>query len=42
VSDWVVFNDGGRINEQGAAADVLDRPREARTVAYVARYAPPG
>jgi ABC-type polar amino acid transport system ATPase subunit len=42
VSDWVVFIDGGRIIEQGAAADVLDRPREARTAAYVARYAAPG
>jgi ABC-type polar amino acid transport system ATPase subunit len=41
VSDWVVFIDGGRIIEQGTAADVLDRPREARTAAYVARYAAP-
>jgi ABC-type polar amino acid transport system ATPase subunit len=41
VSDWVVFIDGGRIIEQGIAADVLDRPREARTAAYVARYAAP-
>jgi ABC-type polar amino acid transport system ATPase subunit len=41
VSDWVVFIDGGRIIEQGSAADVLDRPREARTAAYVARYAAP-
>ena len=42
VSDWVVFIDGGRIIEQGTAVDVLDRPREARTIAYVARYAAPG
>lgn len=42
VSDWVVFIDGGRIIEQGPPADVLDRPREARTAAYVARYASPG
>ncbi|MGV1755364.1 amino acid ABC transporter ATP-binding protein [Rhizobium sp. A22-96] len=42
VSDWVVFIDGGRIIEQGPAADVLDSPREPRTVAYVARYAKPG
>ena len=42
VSDWVVFIDGGRIIEQGPAADVLDNPREPRTVAYVARYAKPG
>jgi ABC-type polar amino acid transport system ATPase subunit len=41
VSDWVVFIDGGRIIEQGTAPDVLDRPREARTAAYVARYAAP-
>ena len=41
VSDWVVFIDGGRIIEQGSAADVLDRPRETRTAAYVARYAAP-
>ncbi|AGB73995.1 MULTISPECIES: amino acid ABC transporter ATP-binding protein [Rhizobium] len=42
VSDWVAFIDGGRIIEQGLAADVLDNPRESRTVAYVARYAKPG
>jgi polar amino acid transport system ATP-binding protein len=41
VSDWVVFIDGGRIIEQGPAADVLDSPREPRTAAYVARYAKP-
>jgi ABC-type polar amino acid transport system ATPase subunit len=41
VSDWVVFIDGGRIIEQGTAIDVLDRPREARTAAYVARYGAP-
>ena len=42
VSDWVVFIDGGRIIEQGAAVDVLDRPKEARTIAYVRKYAAPG
>jgi ABC-type polar amino acid transport system ATPase subunit len=42
VSDWVVFIDGGRIIEQGPAADVLDRPKEARTLAYVAKYAVAG
>lgn len=41
VSDWVVFIDGGRIIEQGPAADVLDNPREPRTAAYVTRYAKP-
>ena len=38
VSDWVVFIDGGRIVEQGTAADLFDRPREARTAAYVAKF----
>ena len=38
VADWVVFIDGGRIIEQGPAADLFDRPREARTAAYVAKY----
>ncbi|MBB3612517.1 amino acid ABC transporter ATP-binding protein [Rhizobium sp. BK602] len=42
VSDWVVFIDGGRIIEQGTAAEVLERPKEPRTAAYVARYASPG
>ncbi len=42
VSDWVVFIDGGRIIEQGTAAEVLERPREPRTAAYVARCASPG
>jgi ABC-type polar amino acid transport system ATPase subunit len=42
VSDWVVFIDGGRIIEQGTAEDVLVRPKEPRTAAYVARYASPG
>jgi ABC-type polar amino acid transport system ATPase subunit len=35
VSDWVVFIDRGRIVEQGPPADVLGRPREARTREYV-------
>jgi ABC-type polar amino acid transport system ATPase subunit len=39
VSDWVVFIDRGRIVEQGPPADVLQRPREARTRAYVNTYA---
>jgi polar amino acid transport system ATP-binding protein/cystine transport system ATP-binding protein len=39
VSDWVVFIDSGRIVEQGTAIDVLERPKEPRTAAYVARYA---
>jgi ABC-type polar amino acid transport system ATPase subunit len=42
VSDWIVFIDGGRIIEQGRAADILDHPREPRTIAYVSRYKSPG
>ena len=39
VSDWVVFIDQGRIVEDGPPLEVLQRPREARTKAYVAGYA---
>jgi ABC-type polar amino acid transport system ATPase subunit len=39
VSDWVVFIDQGRIVEEGPPLEVLQRPREARTKAYVATYA---
>ena len=35
VSDWVVFIDRGRVVEEGPPADVLERPREERTKAYV-------
>jgi ABC-type polar amino acid transport system ATPase subunit len=35
VSDWVVFIDRGRVVEQGPPEDVLERPREERTRAYV-------
>jgi polar amino acid transport system ATP-binding protein len=38
VSDWLVFIDRGRIVEQGPPADVLQRPREARTREYVTKY----
>ncbi|MEU0941213.1 amino acid ABC transporter ATP-binding protein [Streptomyces canus] len=36
VSDHVVFVDGGRIVEEGAPKDVLDRPSHARTRAFLA------
>jgi polar amino acid transport system ATP-binding protein len=35
VSDWVVFIDRGRVVEQGPPEEVLERPREERTRAYV-------
>jgi polar amino acid transport system ATP-binding protein len=37
VGDRVVFMDEGRIVEQGAPADVLDRPREERTRRFLRR-----
>jgi ABC-type polar amino acid transport system ATPase subunit len=39
VSDWVVFIDAGRIVEEGAPDEVLRRPRERRTRAFLASYA---
>jgi ABC-type polar amino acid transport system ATPase subunit len=39
VSDWVVFIDGGRIVEEGESADVLVRPSQLRTRAFLASYA---
>jgi ABC-type polar amino acid transport system ATPase subunit len=39
VSDWVVFIDAGRVVEQGPPLEVLQRPREQRTKAYVTTYA---
>jgi ABC-type polar amino acid transport system ATPase subunit len=38
ISDWVVFIDGGVIVEQGPPADVLDRPAEARTRAFLTAF----
>ncbi|MGA8113158.1 MAG: amino acid ABC transporter ATP-binding protein [Actinocatenispora sp.] len=38
VADRVVFMDGGVIVEQGSPADVLDRPSNARTRAFLARF----
>jgi ABC-type polar amino acid transport system ATPase subunit len=39
VSDWVVFVDGGHIVEEGEPADVLVRPSQLRTRAFLASYA---
>ncbi|MFG2129570.1 amino acid ABC transporter ATP-binding protein [Streptomyces sp. NPDC048751] len=38
VSDHVVFVDGGRIVEEGAARDVLDHPAQARTREFLSSY----
>ncbi|MER5752068.1 amino acid ABC transporter ATP-binding protein [Streptomyces sp. NPDC002088] len=37
VADTVVFMDDGRIVEQGAPGDVLDRPRHERTQAFLSK-----
>ncbi|MCW5238769.1 amino acid ABC transporter ATP-binding protein [Verminephrobacter eiseniae] len=39
AADRVVFMDGGVVVEEGSAADVFERPREARTKSFLARYA---
>ncbi|MFO6419444.1 amino acid ABC transporter ATP-binding protein [Hylemonella sp. W303a] len=39
AADRVVFMDGGVVVEEGSAADVFERPREARTRSFVGRYA---
>ena len=39
VADRVVFLDGGQIVEEGPAEQVIDRPREARTRAFLSRLA---
>ena len=39
VSDWVVFVDAGRIVEEGKPTDVLVRPQELRTKAFLASSA---
>lgn len=38
AADRVVFMDGGLVVEEGSAADVFERPREARTRSFVGRY----
>ncbi|RZL63592.1 MAG: amino acid ABC transporter ATP-binding protein [Variovorax sp.] len=38
AADRVIFMDGGVVVEQGTAADVFERPREARTQSFLARY----
>jgi ABC-type polar amino acid transport system ATPase subunit len=37
VADRVIFMDEGRIIEEGAAADLFDRPREARTKGFLGK-----
>jgi ABC-type polar amino acid transport system ATPase subunit len=37
VGDRVVFMDGGKIVEEGAPAEMLDRPREERTRRFLRR-----
>jgi ABC-type polar amino acid transport system ATPase subunit len=41
VADWVVFIDGGKIVEEGLPADILDRPVQQRTRAFLAAYGGP-
>ncbi|UYN84018.1 MAG: amino acid ABC transporter ATP-binding protein [Microcella sp.] len=41
VADRVVFLDGGVIIEEGAANEVLSRPREERTRAFLSRFIEP-
>ena len=38
VADQVIFMDEGRIIEQGAAAEVIDHPKEERTRRFLAGY----
>lgn len=38
AADKVVFMDGGVVVEQGPPAEVFERPREARTQSFLARY----
>jgi polar amino acid transport system ATP-binding protein len=37
VADRVIFMDGGRIIEQGSAAQVIDHPNEERTRSFLGR-----
>jgi ABC-type polar amino acid transport system ATPase subunit len=37
VADRVIFMDEGRIVEEGTAADIFDRPREARTKGFLGK-----
>lgn len=38
AADRVIFMDGGVVVEQGTAADIFERPQEARTKSFLARY----
>ena len=37
VADKIVFMDHGRVVEQGTPQEVLDRPREDRTIAFIGK-----
>ncbi len=38
ISDWIVFLDRGRVVEAGEPTEVIDRPRQVRTKAFLAAY----
>ena len=38
VADRIVFMDGGRVVEEGVAADVIARPQHERTRAFLTKY----
>ncbi len=38
VADRIIFMDGGRVVEQGAAAELINNPQEERTRAFLANY----
>jgi len=38
AADRVVFMDGGVVAEEGSAADIFERPQQARTRAFIGRY----
>ena len=40
VSDHVIFMDGGVIVEQGNPQDIMNNPKEERTIQFLSRFAP--